>query len=169
MFTISEGFTTGISRYTPNKYQLLNNTVVDATIAEYAGKSTTNNTQDASLECTRKECDVFVRKEQDGATTFYKTTNLPYEIDTYQDQNVSKEKIDVIFKKNKESVASKSNEYELVPAVNTHKSQDDTRNIIIIIVFIGLIVIIIHLSASNKGSVLYEHRPMMADESGVLV
>ena len=167
MFTISEGFTTGIARYTPNKYQLLNNTVIDATIAEYTGKGTTTNSRDASLECTRKECDVFVRNERDGATTFYKTTDLPYDIDTYQDQTVGKEKVDVIFKKNKESLVPKN--YELEPTVYTPPPPNDVRNIIIIIVFIGLIVIVMYLSNSKKGSALYEHRPATSEESGVLV
>jgi hypothetical protein len=176
MFTTSEGFTTGIARYTPNKYQLLNNTVIDATIAEYSGKSTTMNTEDASLECTKKECDVFVREERDGATKFYQMTELPYAVDKYHDQIVSKQKVDAVLvdtsSKKKEPLVTQPEGLEPIILHQNDKNKNKntkTTNIIIIIAFIAFIVIIIYLSSSKKGSPLYEHRPYMGDESGVLV
>jgi hypothetical protein len=172
MFTISEGFTTGVARYTPNKYQLLNNTVIDATIAEYSGKGTTMNVDDASVECTRKECDVFVRDERDGATTYYQMTDLPYEVDKYQDQVASEQKVDVVLTddRKKESLIPQPPKGLLEPTIYIKKEDDyKTRNIIIILVFISLIVLVIYFSADKKGSPLYEHRPSTADECGVLV
>jgi hypothetical protein len=173
MFTTSEGFTTGIARYTPNKYQLLNNTIIDATIAEYSGKSITMNTEDASMECTKKECDVFVREERDGATKFYQMTELPYAVDKYHDQIVSKQKVDAVLvdtsPKKKESLVTQPEGLGPIILHQNDKTKTKTTNIIIIIVFIALIVIIIYLSSSKKGSPLYEHRPYMGDESGVLV
>lgn len=164
MFAVSEGYTTGIARYTPNKYELLNNTIIDSRIAEYSGKGTTNNFEDASIECTRKECDVFVRNELDGVTSFYKLTKLPYELDKHLDQTVSKETFDVVETK-------PVKQYKLEPVLGNDNgvSNDNSRNIIIIVVFIGLIIIVLYLSSDKKESALYEHRPATAEESGVMV
>jgi len=77
MLRRSEGFTTGIMRYKPNKYEIISGTVVDSISAEQKDKKTSMDEDDASLECSRLGCDAFVRRNQDGDTTYYKFT-MPY-------------------------------------------------------------------------------------------
>lgn len=94
MFRTSQGHTTGIVKkgksevkdnYVANKYELLNNTVLNSAIGEYVGKNVSLSNNDASLECDRMGCKAWVRNAQDGMTQYYRITN-PYAEDVlYKD------------------------------------------------------------------------------------
>lgn len=148
MFIESKGFVTGISRFTPNKYELLNDMVIDQTIGEYTGKGTTMDEDDASIECTRRGCSVFVREKKDGSTTYYQLTNYPYLNDDHQDQLGYKNRY------NLPRLKEKSSQPQPVHVISSTKNSNGNsiENLWIILIFIALIVLVLFMMSGNNSS-----------------
>ena len=119
----SEGMTTGISKFTPNKYQLISGTYIDAIAAEKYAEGTTIDNNDASLECSRYGCDAFVRKDRGGQTTYYKLTD-PY-TNYIQPENEGNNEVIVVvleqkYEKLKEKIDNKNDTLLKEHNNNTH-------------------------------------------------
>ena len=155
MFIESQGFVTGISRFTPNKYELLNDMVIDQTIGEYTGKGTTMDEDDASIECTRRGCSVFVREKKDGSTTYYQLTNYPYLNDNHQDQLGYKNRYSLPRLKEKSSQPQPQTQQPVRVISSTtdgNGNGNDTYNLWIILIFIALIVLVLFMMSGNSSS-----------------
>jgi hypothetical protein len=152
MFIESQGFVTGISRFTPNKYELLNNMVIDQTIAEHTGKNTTMDEDDASIECTRRGCSVFVREKKDGSTTYYQLTNYPYLNDDHQDQLGYNKRYNLPKLKEKSSKLEQQQPQQPVRIISSTKNNNNNNNnnLWIILIFIALIVLVLFMISGNN-------------------
>lgn len=141
MLRRSEGFTTGIMRYKPNKYEILKNTVVDTTSAEQKDKKTSMDEDDASLECSRLGCDAYVRRAQDGDTTYYKFT-IPYhgDSDSLQPELAGNNEI-VYVKPRPRPRPAPLKESLFNPQDNNNPNRG--RNMILLLLFIAAIVLIL--------------------------
>ena len=155
----SDGMTTGISTFTPNKYQLISGTYIDAIAAEKYSEGTTMDNNDASIECSRYGCDAFVRKDRDGHTTYYKLT-APYS-NYFQPENIGKDEVIVV---DAHSTGENLKE-KLDNPNNTPNKVSSVIYVIILIILIG--VIICFLCMPNKNSMRYRatNRPLMTDET----
>lgn len=150
MFIESQGFVTGIARMTPNKYELLNDMVIDQTIGEYTGKNTTMDEDDASVECTRRGCSVFVREKKDGSTTYYQLTNYPYLNDDHQDQLGYKSRFSLPKPKEKQT----QQPVRVISSIkdDNSNSNGNGNNLWIILIFIALIVLVLFMMSGNSSS-----------------
>ena len=155
MFIESQGFVTGIARMTPNKYELLNDMVIDQTIGEYTGKNTTMDEDDASVECTRRGCSVFVREKKDGSTTYYQLTNYPYLNDDHQDQLGYKSRFSLPRPKEKQIQQQPVSVISSIKDGNSNSNSNSNgngNNLWIILIFIALIVLVLFMMSDNNSS-----------------
>ena len=66
-----EGFVTGIKK-NKRSYDIYKNKSLIQNKGEFQNETITKNDTEATIQCINENCDIFVRKEQDGDTKFYK-------------------------------------------------------------------------------------------------
>ena len=165
MLRRSEGFTTGIMRYKPNKYELISGVVLDSISAQQKDKNTSMDENDASMECSRIGCDAFVRKNQDGETTYYKLTTPYYGDADYKNPELAGNYEIMYLSK----PSSTKESFIVVERPNKPPVYIDER--IIFLFVAALILLLVYLYVRNQSTTAPEvyGRPGTSEEDDVLV